>query len=354
MPDRFKPTAIDLFSGCGGLTLGMRRAGYRVISAIECEPLAAATYRKNNPRTELYEADIRALKPSQLLSDLKLKPGELTLLAGCPPCQGFSTLRTRNGGLDIEEPMNELVYEFARFVETLLPQAIMMENVPGLATDERIRKTVQRLSAIGYRCKVDVFDASEFGAPQRRRRMILIGIRNAEPDFAKPSARRRTVRSIIGKLPLPGKSGDELHDYPVRRAAHVMEIIQHIPKDGGSRGDLPDYLQLECHKNLDGFKDVYGRMSWNKPSPTITGGCINPSKGRFLHPSEDRAITLREAAMLQGFPRKYHFEMTKGRYMAAQMVGNAFPPIFAEKHALAIRTSLERDKTQEVLNGTPS
>ena len=120
-----------------------------------------------------------------------------------------------------------------------------------------------------------------------------------------------------------------------------MSLIRRIPKNGGSRTDLPNMDQLECHQKLDGFNDVYGRMSWHEPAPTITGGCINPSKGRYIHPDDDRAITLREAALLQGFPKSYAFDMSRGRYPAAQMIGNAFPPKFAEHHARAIYTHLE-------------
>ena len=121
----------------------------------------------------------------------------------------------------------------------------------------------------------------------------------------------------------------------------MAALIRRIPKDGGSRTDLPTDEQLKCHQRLDGFRDVYGRMAWRKPAPTITGGCINPSKGRYIHPEEDRAITLREAALLQGFPKTYYFDMSQGRYPAAQMIGNAFPPKFAEHHARAIYELLQ-------------
>ena len=131
-------------------------------------------------------------------------------------------------------------------------------------------------------------------------------------------------------------STDPLHNYSVNRAPHVLELIKKIPLDGGSRTDLPTTKQLPCHQKCDGFKDVYGRMSWSKPAPTITGGCINPSKGRFLHPSEHRAITLREASLIQGFPPKYKFDMSKGKHPVAQLIGNAFPAKFAECHAKEI------------------
>ena len=173
--------------------------------------------------------------------------------------------------------------------------------------------------------------------------MILVASARSRPRLAGPSRRTRTVRGVIGRLPEPGSSDDELHNYAVKRSATVMEIIRNTPMDGGSRKDVPAKYTLECHRHFSGFRDVYGRMAWDQPAPTITGGCINPSKGRFLHPEQDRAITLREAAMLQGFPRRYHFDLGRGHYPAAQMIGNAFPPIFAQKHAASLLQQYQED-----------
>ena len=328
-----RPTALDLFSGCGGLTLGLRRAGFNVVAAIENDGLATSTYRRNHRRTLLVENDIRDVDVSKLKSDLGLRRGELALLAGCPPCQGFSKLRTLNGRHQIDEPLNDLVLAMLPFIDTFHPKAVMIENVPSLAGDERMKTFSTTLENLGYNFDIEVFDASDYGVAQRRKRMILVGTRYEKATFAQPIHRKRTVRGAIGKLPLPGDSDDPLHDYPVNRASYVMELIKRIPKDGGSRLAIPKEEQLACHKNCDGFKDVYGRMSWSKLSPTITGGCINPSKGRFLHPDQDRAITLREAALLQGFPKNFYFDMSKGRCRVAQLIGNAFPPKFAEHHA---------------------
>jgi len=329
-------TAIDLFCGCGGLSLGLRRAKFTVVAAIDNDALAVKTYRKNHKRTHTVEADIKAVDGISLMEELDLRPGELDLLAGCPPCQGFSTLRTLNGGRQVEEPMNDLVHEFVRFVRTFLPKAVMMENVPGLLTDDRLTQIKSELKALDYLCDAKVFNAQDYGVPQRRKRMILIGLRRMSPTFASAVRRRRTVAGAIRKLQPPSTCEDPAHNYTVRRADHVMALIRRIPRDGGSRTDLPDEDQLKCHKGFDGFKDIYGRMAWQQPAPTITGGCINPSKGRYLHPQEDRAITLREAAMLQGFPQSYKFDLAQGRYPVAQLIGNAFPPKFAEHHARSI------------------
>lgn len=335
-------TAIDLFSGCGGLSLGLKRAGFDVIAAVENEPVASATFKKNHPETELLEQDITTIKPSYLRTRLRLNKGELDLLAGCPPCQGFSKLWTMNGSYMSDDPINDLVLQFQKFVSAFLPKAVMMENVPGLASDSRHTQFCRFIQKLGYNFETRVLDAADFGVPQRRRRMILIAHRGIAPKFARKGTRTKSVENAIRELSVPGDGNDPLHDYSVERSIKVRNRIRKIPKNGGSRGDLPKAAQLKCHKKNDGFRDIYGRMSWQKPSPTITGGCINPSKGRFLHPEQDRAITLREAALLQGFPKTYEFDMTRGRYHSAQMIGNAFPPMFAERHARVVASSIRK------------
>jgi len=325
--------AIDLFCGCGGLSFGLRQAGFDVVAALDVDPLATATYEINHTRTKLIKDDVKKVKPTALMKELGMVAGELDLLAGCPPCQGFSALRTYNGNRFIDEPMNDLIFEFLRFVRVFRPKLIMMENVPGLFKDSRLEIFCADLDKLKYQYKVDVLDASRFGVPQRRRRMILLASKIGEVNFSPEIIRTKTVKDAIGKMSIPGEGNDPLHDYKVRRSKEILCLIQKIPKDGGSRSALSDEDRLECHKNFNGFNDVYGRMAWSKPAPTMTGGCINPSKGRFLHPQQDRAITLREAATLQGFPSKYKFSMERGKYPTAQMIGNAFPPAFAKHHA---------------------
>lgn len=335
-----KPTAVDLFCGCGGLTLGLKRAGFRVRAGIDSDSLAVITYRANHPDVKCIHSDIAEVSARKLRSQLDLKSGELTLLAGCPPCQGFSRLRTKNGARRVRNTTNDLIFEILRFVRVFRPQAIMVENVPRLASNWRIHEFRQELRKLGYASQRKILNASDFGVPQRRRRMILIAQVKGEIRFAEPFRRIRSVRSAIGNLPRPEDSRDSVHNYRVRRATKVREIIRNIPKDGGSRTNLPRKQILRCHKSFNGFSDIYGRMKWSAPAPTITGGCINPSKGRFLHPKQNRAITLREAALLQGFPKEYSFETSRGRYPVAQMIGNAFPPGFAEPHAREILMSI--------------
>lgn len=333
-------TAIDLFSGCGGLSLGLKKAGFRVLAAIDNDSLANESYRKNHPRTLQFEHDITKVSATGLMQRLGLRRGQLDLLAGCPPCQGFSRLRTLNGQRRPREPMNNLVFEFLRFVRVLRPKTIMMENVPGLTRNSRLKKFCKVLSKLGYDWDYDVLDAADYGVPQRRRRMILLASLYGPAPFAPKSRSLRTVRAAIAKLDRPGRSGDPVHDHPARRSADVRMLIKKIPRNGGGRTALPKQEQLPCHRKVDGFRDIYGRMAWDEPAPTITGGCINPSKGRFLHPRQDRAITLREAALLQGFPRRYFFSLKKGTYPAAQMIGNAFPPMFATRHARQLAAQL--------------
>jgi DNA (cytosine-5)-methyltransferase 1 len=176
--------------------------------------------------------------------------------------------------------------------------------------------------------------------PQRRKRLILLAGLGFEIPLADESADVMTVRNAISDLESAGASGDDLHDLPEKRADRVLQMIREIPKDGGSRKDLPGCRQLKCHQRREGFYDIYGRMAWDDVAPTITSGCHNPSKGRFLHPEENRAVTLREAAILQSFPKDYVFLRSAGKEAIALMIGNALPPEFIRRHALSIRQTL--------------
>ncbi len=329
------PTAVDLFSGAGGLSVGLRRARYRVIGAVELQPLAAESYRMNFPSVRLWDVDIRTLNPGEVMTTLGIGPGDLGLLAGCPPCQGFSTIRTRRGRT-VRDTRNALVTEFVRFADVMRPRALMMENVPGLAGYSQFKSALARLRRIGYQVSWEVRDAAEFGVPQRRKRLILVGSRLGMPTMPEGFQFQVSVRDAIGRLRSAGTSGDPLHDLPEQRSARVVSIIRRIPKDGGSRSALGED-QLACHQAVDGFNDVYGRMAWDAVAPTITGGCVNPSKGRFLHPEKDRTITIREALLLQGFPPDYRLSLRRGKFAAAAMVGNAIPPPLVAAHASALR-----------------
>lgn len=351
-PIEDKLLAVDLFAGAGGMTLGLKRAGFNVIAAVEIDALACETYRANHSDVRLWESDIRKLEPSELLAELGLKPRQLALVAGCPPCQGFSTITTLNGKRSVDDDRNDLVLEYGRFVRELRPLAVMMENVPGLAADPRMGELCDLLEELGYPARkgLRVLNAVDFGVPQRRRRLVMVAADSTVVSFAEPSGEHITVRQAIEDLPAAGNSGDPLHDIPEKRSPEVFRRICAIPRDGGSRADLGPDAQLKCHQASDGFKDIYGRMAWNKPAPTITGGCVNPSKGRFLHPCENRAITLREAAVLQGFPPNYKFSLSKGKFAAAAMIGNALPPAFVEAHAKKVVETLKSSSPCEGLS----
>lgn len=333
-------TAIDLFSGCGGLTLGLKKAGFRVLGAVDNDALSMETYKANHAEVKTWQLDIRKLAASKVMRGLRLRPGQLDLLAGCPPCQGFSALRTLNGSKRTRDARNDLVFDFLRFIRVLRPKSVMLENVPALAKDRRIAQFKRELGRLGYSYKCEILNAADYGVPQRRRRMIVLAGRAFEPFFAEPSASRRTVRHALANLTRPKAVRDLLHRSNANRSPRIMATIRGIPRNGGSRNALGRGKQLECHRKCDGFKDVYGRMAWNSVGPTITSGCINPSKGRFLHPSQNRAITLREAALLQSFPKSYRISLRRGRYPAAALIGNALPPEFVRRHAVRLLKSL--------------
>jgi DNA (cytosine-5)-methyltransferase 1 len=338
-----EPTAIDLFAGAGGLTRGLIQAGFRVLGAIEQDPLAVESYRGNFKQVRLWDTDIREVHITEIRRVLTLKRGELDLLAGCPPCEGFSTMRTLNGAVTPSEPMNDLVLQFVRFIRGLLPRMVMIENVPALAKDDRLADVKAAMNQLGYRIRVDVVNAADYGVPQRRRRMLLLASRLGELPTV-PTHPHATVKSALADLPDPSQSPDPLHNHGERRSPVVTQIIAEIPVNGGSRSARPKVSQLACHQDFDGFKDVYGRMAWDTVSPTITGGCTNPSKGRFLHPEQNRAITLREAARLQSFPDDHYFSMERGKYAAAELIGNALPPLLVKHQATALANHLRQHR----------
>jgi DNA (cytosine-5)-methyltransferase 1 len=346
-------TAIDLFAGCGGLTSGLRAAGFDVLAAIEKDADAAESYAANHPDVLLYEEDIRDVEPYELLQDLNLPRGEtLDLIAGCPPCQGFTRLTENSGRRDRR---NGLVRHFFRFVKVLRPKVCMLENVPGLlrsAKGKRYFDELRRgLEEAGYEITYDVVELADYGVPQFRKRLVLLAsqagpIAIPAPTHRPPEAPRtsrqqpwRTVRDAIGSLadpPLRSEvlAGDAKPPYAWHYARDVAPVVRrrlmHALSNGRSRSSLPADLRLECHERRpDGYNDVYGAMDWDRPSPTITSGCTNASKGRFGHPSTPRPLTAREAALLQTFPRGYKFKGTGLESVAAQ-IGNALPRRFAK------------------------
>ena len=336
---RNKLYAIDVFSGCGGLSEGLRQAGFDVIAGVEVDNNAARTFRMNHSDTVLFEDDIRKLDTNKILKLLNGKP--LHLLAGCPPCQGFSSLRRLNRKSAIPDERNSLINEYYRFVEELIPLTIMLENVPGIVDYTLFKTIVRKLRTLDYHLVYKVVNVADYSVPQRRKRLVLVGSKIGKIDIASGVNTIITVKDALGRLKNNGN--DELHKIYPKHTEHVQKMISLIPKNGGSRKDLPERFKLKCHKKKNvGFNDIYGRLRWNTVSSTITGGCLNPSKGRFLHPVKNRCITAREAALLQTFPIDYKFPTNIPRVELALLIGNALPPEFSRIQAENIFRHIEQ------------
>ena len=327
-----KIKAVDLFCGIGGTTQGLKKAGISVVGAIDSMKDAIQGYRMNHPEVFLLEKNIRDVTTESFLAELDMNKGELDLLIGCPPCQGFSRIRAKSLKEGSKDDRNDLIFEYLRFVEGMLPKNIMLENVPGIKNDKRFLSVEKKLKELGYSIDYKIMDAANCGVPQRRKRFLLIGSRIKNIKITDFKMKKRTVRDAIGNLKIAGNSGDWMHDLLVNYREDILKKIKMIRKDGGSLSDLSKKYQLPSRKNGKKFSDVYSRMRWDDVSPTITCGCTSASKGRFLHPSENRAITLREAAILQGFPKSYKFPKSSNRQILAILIGNAFPPSFTKLH----------------------
>jgi DNA (cytosine-5)-methyltransferase 1 len=336
-------TCIDLFCGAGGLSYGLEQEGFRVAGAVEIDKVSARSYKLNHEATKVIVDDIRRVRGPEILRQSGLANGVLDLLTGCPPCQAFSTLQTRRAQIKPEKKSKYLAMEMLRLIRSAKPRAVILENVPGLSKDVIFSDFCQGLIQSGYQYTFSILNASDYGVPQRRLRLILVALKGRKISIDWQSLKEKpcTVRSAIGNLFPAGTSGDPLHDMPENRSAAMLTRIKATPKNGGSRCDIPPELQCACHGRVDGFRDVYGRMTWDDVAPTITSGCNNPSKGRFLHPEENRAITLREAALLQSFPQSYQFCLDRGKEHVASQVGNAFPPNMIRPIAKVIRNELE-------------
>ena len=330
-----KFNSVDLFSGCGGLTEGMRQAGFDTRVAIELVHDAVVAFKLNHPHTKILEGDIRTIPAEKVRSCLGGKT--LHLLAGCPPCQGFSSMRRLNRPHNVSDPRNDLILEYLRMVKELRPLTIMMENVPALEHYKKFQRVFGVLKDMGYNPKVQVVNVCSYGVPQNRKRLVMVGSLLGNLEIATPLDIKVTVRDAIGSLEPTSKTKDFLHKIYPKHTKRVLERIKLTPKDGGSRKDLPEKYILACHskKNI-GFNDVYGRLRWDDYSTTITGGCLNPSKGRFLHPVKNRCITAREAALLQSFPKEYKFPRNISRSALALLIGNALPPKFSYYQSLEI------------------
>ncbi len=336
-------TAVDLFSGAGGTTQGLRDAGYRVLAAVEKDSDAAQTFAANHPDTELFDREIRHVQAPALARQLRVSEERLGLLTACPPCQPFSTL----GSGDAADPRNALVSSISRFVEHLRPRAVVLENVPGLRDEPRFLSLVAELED-----KFDVAEyvvqATDFGVPQSRRRVIVIGIeRSAEvtlPDdlpAALPDDFDASPQVASDALAL-AEAVDPAEDTVHRSRTPQPMTLRRIRavRQGGGRLQLPKELELACHARLgkSNATSIYGRIDPARPAPTMTTRCTTPSCGRFVHPTEDRGLTLREAALLQTFPLTYRFHGTYGAI--ERQIGNAVPVRLAHGLGVLVRDLL--------------
>ncbi len=336
-----KLNAIDIFSGVGGLSEGMRQAGFETKVAVEIEADAVRAFKMNHPTTYVIEKDVRMVTAKDIRKGLK--NGSLHLLAGCPPCQGFSSVRRLNRRKNIKDERNNLVLEFLRIVKELRPLTFMMENVPGLKDYYLFKNVLAELEELGYYTKNKVVNVRDYGVPQNRKRLVVVGSLLGEIDVAAGRDKKVTVRDVIGDLTPVNRTRDKIHQVVATHTPEIMERIKLTPKDGGSRKDLPKGFVLKCHdKEGVGFNDIYGRLRWDDYSSTITGGCLNPSKGRFLHPKENRCITAREAALLQSFPKLYKFPEDITKDSLALLIGNALPPHFSFIQSINIKKHLDK------------
>lgn len=341
-----KYIAIDAFCGAGGLSLGLENAGFSIIGGFDLDTKCIETLKINNRfiKHKVIEADIKNLLNGALLQELDIRKGEIHLLAGGPPCQGFSVQRTVG---DDHDERNLLVDDYADLILEVLPKFFLLENVPGIGGKRGIKimeKFKSKISSHGYYLHEKILDSQDYGVPQRRKRFILIGEHSNNPKFSWPElglTKRKTVKDTIGHLPPATRDSDNI----LHRADKLSELnlkrIRAI-KEGQSRVDLPKDLLAECHL-LDaskiGHRNVYGRMFWNDVAPTITARFDSFTRGKFGHPEQDRSISLLEGALLQTFPEKYQFAGNK--VDIARQIGNAVPPSFAKAIGTAIIKALQ-------------
>jgi DNA (cytosine-5)-methyltransferase 1 len=359
-----KLMAIDLCCGAGGLTLGLKRAGFNVVAGVEIDQEISKTYEANHPTTMVIVRDIREITGKEILELTGLE--KIDLVAGCPPCQGFSSLTNKYKRKD---PRNKLVTEMARIVEELRPEMVMMENVPGITHRGKrmLNKFVARLEKNGYVVNMGVLQMADYGVPQSRRRFVLLAGKGFRVEFPKKTYGNNDdgkgdlkpwlkLEDIIRNMKKPVIFSKAMQSGgPKKFNWHVVADLKKISierlgalGEGDNRDSLPKKLRPRCHRDTnEGFINVYGRLSWNRTPPTITSGFTKPAMGRFGHPDELRTISVREAGMIQTFPKRYKFE-TETMKTACDLVGNALPPKFAEK---AAKACLDAFFAKQVIHG---
>lgn len=351
MKKKKEAIVVDLFCGIGGLSYGFVKEGFNVLAGYDNDPTCKFAFEDNN-KSKFYTKDITELKGSELDS---LYNGNTKILVGCAPCQPFSSYSFKVKEKD-ETKLN-MLYTFARLVEEVQPTIVSMENVPQLTNEEKnpiFKYFCDKLHSLGYNVNYEVVYCPDYGIPQTRKRLVLLASKLGEirllPKSHNPSD-YITVRQTIACLPSVN-AGEFAPNDPLHRARALsplnMKRIQHT-KEGGGWKDWPEELLLECYKKKSGrtYGSVYGRMKWDAPSPTMTTHCTGLGNGRFGHPEQNRAITLREAALLQTFPMEYRFYDKIENYnpsIISRQIGNAVPPKLGQVIAKSIKKHLAEHK----------
>lgn len=338
--------AIDFFCGGGGMTHGLTQAGVNVIAGIDFDIDAKQTYEFNNPNSRFVYSDIQELEISFFEKQMGVRTFDDNMIfVGCSPCQFYSIINTdKNSSLKSKD----LLKRFSDFIEYYRPGYVLVENVPGIETNKQsvLPFFLKKLRQLGYRFKKEVVNMSEYGVPQSRRRFSLMATRleGIELRFPTKDTKIKVLKDVLGAHNgFPKVDAGHIDETPFNHTVagltpKTLERIRKTKHNGGSRFDWADdpNLQLKCFIGRENsFKDTFGRMSWDKPSPTITTKFFSVSNGRFVHPDEDRAISLREGATIQTFPKSYVFK-TKSMAATAKLIGNAVPCEFARRLGCSI------------------
>ena len=336
-----KMKAIDFFCGGGGMTYGLRQAGIDVVAGVDFDNDAKETYETNNPGTKFINADVGKLDVSFFEKEMDVKKDDDQLvLVGCSPCQYYSLIRSSK---EKSKKSKGLLLKFWKFIDYYNPGYVLVENVPGILDNKKtvLPEFLRKLRKKGYTHIVqEVVNMKDYGVPQNRRRFSLIATRlNRELHLPEQTDAVLTVRDVLGeengfeKISAGFVDSTEKFHSTMKLSEKNLKRLKKTRKNGGTRlcwKDDPE-LQLPCYKGKDtSFLDVYGRMYWNKPAPTITTKFYSISNGRFAHPQENRGLSIREGATLQSFPADYKF-CTSSLITAARLIGNAVPPAFAKK-----------------------
>ncbi len=339
--------AVDFFCSGGGMTAGFRKAGVRVLGGIDIDLECKETYTKNNKGSKFIHADIKELEFSTLEKKLKIKKNvDELIFIGCSPCQYWSNIKTIKAK---SEESKNLLSDFQKFVAHFKPGHIVVENVPGILNkveESPLKSFLEFLDKEKYVYKHAVINASHFGVPQTRRRFLLIASRitkNVSLPIADTKEKIPTVKKFIGskKRFKPIHAGHKDKTNFIHTTAGLtdnnLQRLKLTPHNGGTRMAWKDTdLQIPAYIDKDdSFQDIYGRMFWDRPAPTITTKFLSITNGRFAHPEQDRGISLREGAALQTFDLRYKF-YTNSLASAAKIIGNAVPPQLSKRIALSI------------------